>query len=800
MSYEKLLREAAASLAGACVLAFVLALVTADPADEVALTAPAHLDPANWLGWIGVWLSSTAFHWLGVGGSFALAALAFMAVTRPLVRGRGGDPAPEHSAPVSPGPSPLALAAVLGAVVAVSALERVVFGASLSESTGVFLSGRLPGGIWGTWLGGALLHAFERPVAALLAGAAVLCSGLLAFDAVVPARLAWLGGAPEAVSSGGQGRVAVVDPQASGSQVPAALAAGDAQIIVPVRAPKGYRASPAAVAEAEPAAKARKKSDAKPKRRSSRRKPLVINDPTSVVAGEPGRPPLDLLTDQVATECDEHRERALLETNGQRIERTLAQFNVKVQIRQIRKGPNISLYALELADGVKVKALENLLPNVAVALRCRGGIRVQAPIPGTSWVGLEVPNEQQDVVRLRELMESEDFDASRYSIPLILGRDSSGNPLIVDLAKLPHLLIAGTTGSGKSVCVNTIILSILLTRSPKDVKLILIDPKQVEMLPFRRVPHLLSPVVTEVPKAGAVLDWAVAQMERRYGILARVGVRHIDEFNALGEKALCERFDVDADQLDGEDGDLPSKMPRVVLIVDELADLMMAAKKEVEASIQRLAQKSRAVGIHVILATQRPSVDVVTGVLKSNLPARLAFQVASSVDSRTILDTKGAESLLGQGDMLFLMPGAMQSIRAKGTFLDDAEVERVVSYLAAQSSPRFSDELVRWEVRRGGRGKGGGLNAAGGGPGSRDALYAEAVRVVLTERRGSVSLLQRRLTVGYARASRLVDMMCEDGIVGSYKGSKAREILTTLEQWEAVHGADFPDPLPEPED
>lgn len=785
-------------------LAFVLALVTADNADEVALTAPANLDPANWLGWTGVWLSSTAFHWLGVGGSFVLAALAFMAVTRPLVRGGGEDTASEQPPVVSQGPSPLALAAVLGVVVSVSALERVALGASLSEPAGAFLSGRLPGGIWGTWLSGALLQAFDRPVAALLSGAAVFCSGLLAFDAVAPAPLVWLGLAPRAAPRDAHGQVGALDPQADGSQVAAAPVDGGAEIIVPGPAPSDSRARPAAADEVRPATKARQKPASKPKKRASRSKALVINEPRTAMLGEPGRPPLELLSDQVVTEGDDHRERAKLEANGQRIERTLAQFNVNVAIRQIRKGPNISLYALELAEGVKVKALENLLPNVAVALRCRGGIRVQAPIPGTSWVGLEVPNEQQDVVRLRELMETDGFDASRYSIPLMLGRDSSGNPLIADLAKLPHLLIAGTTGSGKSVCVSTIILSILLTRSPKDVKLILIDPKQVEMLPFRKVPHLLSPVVTEVRKAGAVLDWAVAQMERRYGILARAGVRHIDEFNALGEKALCERFDVDADQLDSESGDLPSSLPKIVLIVDELADLMMAAKKEVEASIQRLAQKSRAVGIHVILATQRPSVDVVTGVLKSNLPARLAFQVASKIDSRTILDANGAEALLGQGDMLFLSPGAMQPIRAKGTFLDDAEVEGVVSFLAAAASPRFSEELVRWEARRGGRGKAGGLPGddtdGSGGASGRDALYAEAVRVVLTERRGSVSLLQRRLTVGYARASRLVDMMCEDGIVGSFKGSKAREILTTLEQWEAANGADFPDPLPEPAD
>ncbi|RMG08659.1 MAG: DNA translocase FtsK [Planctomycetota bacterium] len=465
------------------------------------------------------------------------------------------------------------------------------------------------------------------------------------------------------------------------------------------------------------------------------------------------------------------------------IEDTLAQFKLSAKVAAVDHGPAVTLFALELGKGIKVQRLGSLLDNLAIALRVPG-IRMQAPIPGTSWVGLEVPNEEQEVVGLRELYEHPGWQ-DKAALPLFLGKDSAGRPLIADLAKMPHLLIAGATGSGKSVCINSIILSLLMTRTPREAQLILIDPKQVELAQFAKVPHLLHPVVTDMRQAGAVLAWAVKKMEQRYTWLAAAGVRHIKEYNALGKEELAARLGRTPEQLERER--VPWRLPYVVLVVDELNDLMMIAQKEIEASITRLAQKSRAVGIHVILATQRPSVDVITGVIKSNLPSRIAFRVTSKVDSRTILDTGGAEKLLGQGDMLFLPPGRSQPIRAQGAFVTDKEVRAVVKAVSKGRSAEWSEDLV--EATRAACGEAGGGDTAGRDDRDRaDPTYRQAIRVVLGTGRGSVSLIQRKLQIGYARAARLLDLMADDGIVGPARGSKPREVRTSLEEWEAQQG------------
>ncbi|MBI3725289.1 DNA translocase FtsK 4TM domain-containing protein [bacterium] len=499
-------------------------------------------------------------------------------------------------------------------------------------------------------------------------------------------------------------------------------------------------------------------------------------------------PPVDLLEPSEPVPASD---RAALDERARRIEDTLSQFKVDARVAHVERGPNVTLFALELGRAVKVQRIHALLDNLALALRVpgAGGIRVQAPIAGTSWVGLEVPNEDQDVVRFRELLENPLWRRKDPALPVFLWKDTAGRPLIADLAKMPHLLIAGATGSGKSVCLNTILLSILTTKTSRDVKLILIDPKQVELQQFARVPHLLTPVVTEMKKAGAVLDWAVRKMEDRYNWLAKAGVRHIREYNGLGKDELAKRHRCSVAEL--EQRKIAWHLPYVVLVVDELNDLMMVAQKEVEASITRLAQKSRAVGIHVILATQRPSVDVITGVIKSNLPARIAFQVTSKVDSRTILDMCGAEKLLGMGDMLFLPPGRGAPIRAKGAFASDEELERIVTFLADRAEPEYSEELARIESER----KANRAAAARAVEASsnddaldakRDSVYEDAVRVVLAAGKGSVSLIQRKLEIGYGRAARYVDMMCEDGLVGPANGSKPREVRTTLEKYEAM--------------
>ncbi len=448
---------------------------------------------------------------------------------------------------------------------------------------------------------------------------------------------------------------------------------------------------------------------------------------------------------------------------------TLEQFKIIAEVVGLEKGPSVTMYELELAPGTKVGKISNLSDDIAIALKA-SSIRVVAPIPGKSTIGIEVPNTHRKPVQIRELHETASKDTFKRTIPLLLGKDIAGYPLISDLAAMPHLLVAGTTGSGKSVCLNSIILSILLFQRPEELKLILIDPKMVEFTAFKEIPHLITPVVTDMKKAAGVLEWAVAKMDERYKLLAKAGVRDLAGYNRLNDSEKLKRIDPEGV---ANPDDIPFYMPCMVIVVDELADLMMVASKEVEASIIRLSQKSRAVGIHLVVATQRPSVDVITGLIKSNLPSRISFHVFSKVDSRTILDQNGAEKLLGKGDMLFLPPGTSKLSRVQGAYVSDNEINRVVDYLKQMSLPEFSPELKIWQ------------GSAKEDNATKDELYEEAVRIILETQRGSVSLLQRRLEIGYSRSARLVDLMAEDGIVGEYKGSQAREVFVTLDEWES---------------
>ncbi len=451
------------------------------------------------------------------------------------------------------------------------------------------------------------------------------------------------------------------------------------------------------------------------------------------------------------------------------LKETLGQFKISAEVVGLEKGPSVTMYELELAPGTKVGKIINLSDDIAIALKAPS-VRVVAPIPGKSTIGIEVPNTHRKPVQMRELYETASKDIHKRTIPLLLGKDIAGYPLISDLAAMPHLLVAGTTGSGKSVCLNSIILSILLFQRPEELKLILIDPKMVEFSAFKNIPHLITPVVTDMKKAAGVLEWAVAKMDERYKLLARAGVRDLAAYNRLSDSEKLKRLDPEG-VADPED--FPYYMPCMVIVVDELADLMMVASKEVEASIIRLSQKSRAVGIHLVVATQRPSVDVITGLIKSNLPSRISFHVFSKVDSRTILDQNGAEKLLGKGDMLFLPPGTSKLSRVQGVYVSDDEINRIVDYLKQMSLPEFSPELKVWQ------------SSVTEDNTAKDELYEEAVRIILETQRGSVSLLQRRLEIGYSRAARLIDLMAEDGIVGEYKGSQAREVFVTLEDWES---------------
>jgi DNA segregation ATPase FtsK/SpoIIIE, S-DNA-T family len=477
-------------------------------------------------------------------------------------------------------------------------------------------------------------------------------------------------------------------------------------------------------------------------------------------------PPISLLDElkKHKFDSDEH-----IMEKADILKQTLEQFNVIAEVVGIEKGPSVTMYELDLSPGTKVGKIASLSDDIAIALKAQS-VRIVAPIQGKSTIGIEVPNIFRKPVQLREIFDAADKAIQKQTIPLLLGKDIAGYPLIADLADMPHLLVAGTTGSGKSVCLNSIILSILLLQHPKRLKLLLIDPKMVEFSSFRDIPHLITPVVTDMKRAAAILEWAVNKMDERYALLARSGVRNIAGYNSLDDAEKSRRLNPEGDaRLD----DVPFFLPHMVIVVDELADLMMVASKEVEASIIRLSQKSRAVGIHLIVATQRPSVDVITGLIKSNLPARISFHVFSKVDSRTILDQNGAEKLLGRGDMLFLPPGTSKLTRLQGTYISEDEVKRVVNYLKEEAHPEFSPELKMWQGTLSGK------NA------EKDNLYDEAIRIILETQRGSVSLLQRRLEIGYSRAARLIDLMAEDGIVGEYKGSQAREVFVTLEEWEA---------------
>jgi S-DNA-T family DNA segregation ATPase FtsK/SpoIIIE len=469
-----------------------------------------------------------------------------------------------------------------------------------------------------------------------------------------------------------------------------------------------------------------------------------------------------------------------LKDRGATVIQTLWDFKIGAKLAGIQSGPTVTMYELELDPGIKVQRVVSLQDNLAMAMKAENGVRIIAPIPGKATVGIEIPNVEDHTVRMRPILESPQFRSKQWTLPLILGRDAVGNPLVADLATMPHLLIAGTTGSGKSVCVNSIILSIMILRKPHEVKLILVDPKQVEMTDFKGIPHLLSPVVTDMKMAAGVLTWAVQKMEQRYERMSQVGVRNIATFNRLTKDERLARLPQGADPDDYIDA-----MPYIVIIVDEFADLMMTAGKEIEQAIARLAQKARAAGIHVILATQRPSADVVTGLIKTNLPCRICFQVKSKIDSRIVLDQGGADKLAGKGDMLYIGAGNSNLIRAKGVYIADDEIRNVVKCCKDQAEPEYSDEVERVAAQV----AAGGEDGEGVPENNRQAIeldekFDEAVEVFLATGRASTSLLQRRMGLGYTRAAKLCDQMEARGIVGPDRGAKGRELLITQDSWD----------------
>jgi S-DNA-T family DNA segregation ATPase FtsK/SpoIIIE len=495
-------------------------------------------------------------------------------------------------------------------------------------------------------------------------------------------------------------------------------------------------------------------------------------------------PPLKLLREQVKPDSanteEEHRQ------NAENLLRILSEFGVEVTLGEIHVGPVITRYEVVPAAGVRVEKISGLDKNIALGMRAQS-VRILAPIPGKAAVGVEVPNQKATPVGMREILESEDWVGAKAELPIALGKDVSGKPLVSDLAKMPHLLIAGATGSGKSVCINSIVASILYSKSPKDVRLIMVDPKVVELKIFNTLPHMLIPVVTEPKKVPGALKWLLSEMEQRYQIFAKVNVRNIIGFNNRKKEPKSDLPPPEQQtELEGvaEEIEIPERLPYIVAIIDELADLMMIAPAEIETSIARLAQLARAAGIHLIIATQRPSVNVITGVIKANLPSRIAFQVASQVDSRTILDTKGADTLIGRGDMLFSPPGSSRLVRAQGAFVADEEVHEIVDFLKRNGPPQYA-QAVQQQIDRAAKedddedGDGGDDDL-----GDDEELFQQAFDVLKSTRRASTSMMQRRLRIGYNRAARIMDLMEQKGIVGPENGSSPREILVDLDTYE----------------
>lgn len=531
--------------------------------------------------------------------------------------------------------------------------------------------------------------------------------------------------------------------------------------------------TPPAAASANP--EGRRNGSSSPAPRASRGKPLPRRKtvaeqelpPDYVYPKRYTRPPIDLF-DSAPPRLSQDMTERLLKTSA-RLEETLRTFGIEASVTEVTRGPTITRFELEPAPGIKVSRFVALADDLALALRAHR-VRVEAPIPGKGRVGIEVPNAQREPVVIRELLESRQFHGAQGKLSLALGKDIAGEVQVADLATMPHLLVAGATGAGKTVAVKTMIASLLYSHTPDELQLMFVDPKMVELSIFNDIPHLITPVVTDPKKAAASLRWLITEMEERYRLFSHLRVRNIEVYNESVENGEIEMPD-DEESGGGGSMDVIRKLPYIVCIIDELADLMMLARADVEDAIARLAQLARAVGIHLIIATQRPSVDVLTGVIKANFPARLSFQVSSKVDSRCILDQIGAERLIGRGDMLYLPAGLSKPVRIQGAFVSDDEMNGLISYLKTQAPPQYRDEIQKY---------GNDKESLESFSPEEDDLFDDAVRVVLETGQASISMVQRRLRVGYTRAARLIDMMEMRGIVGPHIGSKAREILVEL--------------------
>jgi S-DNA-T family DNA segregation ATPase FtsK/SpoIIIE len=760
MSLRQRVLRSAPRLAFALAIVFLsLSLAGYDPADPPGWGAdPLNQPPANPCGPVGAFFAHLLFISLGWSSWLVVFGLAVVNI---LMIGR-------RSVPDRIGP---AVGFVLTLIVSAGALHRLAPGLTPSPTVG-------SGGYIGAALAIFLISFFHLTGMILILAAIglfglALCHEVLFVWPLQELRL-WIRNAwgwrwrqraknPTPQHSGGGSLLPLADQADRYHFAPAPIAhpaalLNPAEMAPPVLDPSMRKLALPGTAFAQPTAAG-----------SSAYAPLPV---------QPGAPfelpPFEILEPATSFPMQEHE--AQVNTRAMLLERTLLDFGYQVRVVQIDTGPVITQFEIELEAGLRVSKIMSLADDLAIALAVPS-VRIVAPIPNKTTVGIEVPNDHRNVVRLGEVMAGISERSKECRIPLFLGKDAKGQPLIFDLADMPHLLMAGRTGTGKSVCLNAMILSILMTKRPDEVKMILIDPKKVELSQYKRIPHLMHPVVTDMKKAESILAWACEKMDERYEFLRRAEVRNIQAYNKLGAQEIYTRL---APEDEEERKRIPIYMPYIVIVADELAEIMMTAEKEVEQHIVRLAQLARAVGVHLILATQKPVVDVVTGLIKGNLPARIAFQVTNRSDSRVVLDEMGAERLLGNGDLLFLIPGTSHIIRAQGTFVSDLEVSRICQYLE-RYPVEFSRELLQMQVGGGPAGK-----ERGAALKDRDEMYEPAIEIVIREGRGSCSLLQRALGIGYGRAARLIDFMAEDGIVGEFKSGSAREVLYNWEEWESL--------------
>jgi len=615
---------------------------------------------------------------------------------------------------------------------------------------------RAPGGVLGELIGHGAFVAFG------FTGSTLLLLLLFALGISLYFHISWLvaaenlGKAIESVFTFIQSKIAAREDRRVGQTA----AVKREEVVVHERA-KTVEAPPIRI---EPQVVAVQKSE----RVEKERQVSLFND-----MPDTNLPPLSLLDEPPVAQETVSIE--TLEFTSRLIEKKLSDFGVDAKVIAAYPGPVITRYEIEPATGVKGSQIVGLARDIARSLSLTS-IRVVETIPGKNYMGLELPNPKRQIVRLTEILGSKVYNDSHSSLTVALGKDIAGHAVVADLAKMPHLLVAGTTGSGKSVGINATILSLLYKSDPNDVRMILIDPKMLEMSVYEGIPHLLAPVVTDMRQAGHALNWAVAEMERRYKLMSKLGVRNLAGYNAkIAEAQKREELIPNPFSLTPDAPEPLEKLPTIVIIIDELADLMMVVGKKVEELIARIAQKARAAGLHLILATQRPSVDVITGLIKANIPTRIAFQVSSKIDSRTILDQMGAEALLGMGDMLYMPPGTGLPIRVHGAFVSDEEVHRVVEHLKAQGEPNYIEGILEGGVLE--EGMEGGAAGEGAGGGEADALYDQAVAVVLKNRRASISLVQRHLRIGYNRAARLLEQMEQSGLVSTMQSNGNREIL-----------------------